>query len=110
MDNAWLVAVIPNLATGALGYAAARLAHRAKKEEVDTTASSQVQIARIEAGTATESHLWQYLNDANARHEADLLRLGECNDQRREAEAQVVVLRSRLAAALRRVRTLEKKP
>src|SRR4051794_20463948 len=104
MENPWWVPIIPNLATGLLGYAAAKLATKAKKEEVSETTSSQVQIARIEASSSTESHLWQYLQDANARHELDLVRLNECNDRRREAESQIVVLRGRLADALREVR------
>ncbi len=107
-NDQWWVPFVPQLATGLLGYAAARLAHRAKKEEISETSSSQVQIARIEAGTATEAHLWEYLKDAESRHEKDIERLNECNDKRRVAESQIVVLRSRLATALKRIRALEK--
>lgn len=110
MENQpWWVPIIPHVATAALTYAAAKIGLKAKKEEVEKTTDSNVQIARIEANTATESHLWGYLKDANERHELDIVRLNECNDKRRAAESEIVVLRSRLAAALRRIRTLEKR-
>lgn len=107
-DQQWWVPYIPQLATGILGYAAARLAHRAKKEEVSETTASQVQIARIEATSSTEGHLWAYLKDSNDRHEIDIVRLNDCNDKRRAAESEIVVLRSRLANALREIRHLRK--
>ena len=91
-----LVAIVPSIATAAAGYAVARAAHRASNRREDAAALSAVEVAEIEAHTADQRILLEWMEISDKRHAIDVDRLYTEMSKVAKLETENALLRAEL--------------
>lgn len=92
----WLVAAIPAVATGAATYAVAKAQQRAANAREQAAAHASVEIAEIEAHTADQKTLLDWMQVADRRHAADVDRLYAEMGKVALLQTEVALLREKL--------------